>query len=134
MHSQSSRQLSLKLDALSVLVGLRGGIKRSLYYACKNRMEQRLNVKRKQRTKWLLAFLTVQRWMGRETIKSADTRDSYLHNLGLVCQRFGCTPDELVAQRIRDLAEKEFTQRERLEEQVRQFKAELLSQGEGRLS
>jgi len=79
-----------------------------------------------------MTFPSVQRWMGRETIKSTDTRDSYLYNLGLVCQRFGCTPDELVAQRIKDLAEQEFTQRERLEEQIRQFRAELFPQGEAK--
>jgi hypothetical protein len=91
-----------------------------------------LNVKRKQRTEWLLSFAAVQRWMGKETIKSSDTRDSYLYNLGLVCQRLDCTPDELVAQRIEDLAKREFIQRERLEEQIRQFRAELVPEGEAK--
>ena len=84
------------------------------------------------RDEWLLSFESVKRWMGKETIKSHNTRAPYLYNLHMACKRFGCNPDELVAQRIRDMAEQDFVKRERLEEQIRQFRKGLLPQGESK--
>jgi hypothetical protein len=70
--------------------------------------------------------------MGKETIKSSNTKLPYFYYLDLVCERLGCNPDELVAARIHDNAEQDFAKRERLEEQIRQFRKEILPQGESK--
>ena len=77
-------------------------------------------------------FESVQRWMGMETIRSEDTRTAYFYNLALVCEKLGCNPDELVAQRGHDMAEQDFAKRERLEKQIREFRTELMPQGEAK--
>jgi len=66
----------------------------------------------------LLSFESVKRWMERETIKSTKTRIGYLDHLQVLLDRLGCNPDELVAQRIEDVGQQEFTKRERLEQRI----------------
>jgi integrase len=80
----------------------------------------------------LLSFESVKRWMGRETIKSKKTRIGYLDHLQVLLDRLGCNPDELVAQRIEDMGQQEFTKRERLEQRIREFRQELSKGSEGK--
>ena len=80
----------------------------------------------------LLSFESVKRWMERETIKSNKTRIGYLDHLQVLLDRLGCNPDELVAQRIEDMGQHEFTKRERLEQRIREFRQELSRGSEGK--
>jgi len=73
----------------------------------------------------LLQFESVKRWMSCETINSSRTRQAYLKYLQILTDHFGCDPDELVAQRIEDMAQRDFTRRQRIEESVRTLKAKM---------
>lgn len=73
----------------------------------------------------LLRFETVKRWMSCETINSSSTRRAYLRYLQILVEHFGCDPDQLVAQRIEDMAQQDFVRRQRLEQSVRALKAKM---------
>jgi integrase len=79
---------------------------------------------------WALGFQTVQRWMGKETIRSERTRRMYLDYLVLVSERLGRNPDEIVADRVKDFAEQDFVKRERLEDEIRKIRDAVAKESE----
>jgi len=80
----------------------------------------------------LLQFESVKRWFARETIRATRTRRAYLKYLAILVEHLNCTPDELVDQRITDMAQRDFAKRERLEQIVRELKRELSKDGESK--
>jgi hypothetical protein len=77
----------------------------------------------------LLQFETVKRWLTSETIRATSTKQAYLKYLAILVNHLNCTPDELVAQRIADMAQQDFAKREHLEQIVRELKHEVSAEG-----
>jgi integrase len=80
----------------------------------------------------LLQFESVKRWFTCETIRAGSTKRGYLKYLAILVNHLNCTPDELVAQRIADMAQRDFAKRERLEQIVRELKREVSREGESK--
>jgi len=55
-----------------------------------------------------------------------------LDHLQVLLDHLECNPDELVARRIEDMAQRDFAKRERLEQSIREFKQELSKESEGK--
>ena len=80
----------------------------------------------------LLQFESVKRWFTCETIRAGSTKRGYLKYLAILVNHLNCTPDELVAQRIADVAQRDFAKRERFEQIVRELKREVSREGESK--
>ena len=80
----------------------------------------------------LLQFESVKRWFTCETIRAGSTKRGYLKYLAILVNHMNCTPDELVQQRIADMAQRDFAKRERLEQIVRELKREVSREGEAK--
>jgi len=86
---------------------------------------RRPTAERRQIDARLLSFESVKRWLGSETIRSKNTRDCYLYHFGLLLDHLKVTPDEFMAERIKDMSEQDYIARTRMELKVRGFKTEL---------
>jgi len=80
----------------------------------------------------LLQFESVKRWLACETIRAESTKRGYLKYLAILVNHLNSTPDELVEQRIADMAQRDFAKRQRLEQLVRELKREVSREGEAK--
>jgi hypothetical protein len=80
---------------------------------------------RQEANAWLLSFESVKRWLGTETIRSEHTRRIYLYHFWLLLDHLRMTPDEFLAERIKDMPQQDYVARTRMEQKVRDYKTEL---------
>jgi lambda repressor-like predicted transcriptional regulator len=80
----------------------------------------------------LLRFESVKRWFTSETIRATSTKRGYLKYLAILVNHLGCTPDEIIQQRIADMGQQDFAKRQRLEQIVRELKSEVSMEGKAK--